>query len=65
MSLVEKVASLSSLDPTVSVFAGGAFLRVGKKKMAETLFDRARKAGGDSAGIGSMINIVMSRDKGQ
>lgn len=63
MKLVEKVAGTSS-DPTALVFAGGAFIRAGKRKAAESMFEKARKAGAESAGISSMINIIMTREGG-
>jgi hypothetical protein len=59
--LAEKVASLSSAEPTVLVFAGGTFMRLGRKSAAEAMFDRARKAAGDEASVAPMIDMVMSR----
>lgn len=63
VKLIERVTGLASVDPTACVFAGGALLRIGKRKAAETMFEKAKKSGAESAGITSMISIIVSRDR--
>ncbi len=61
LRLAERIASSGTNNPVTLAFAGGTFLRAGRRQQAEAMFAKARQAGGATAE--SMIQMITSKDK--
>jgi curved DNA-binding protein CbpA len=61
LRLAERIAGFGTTNPVAQAFAGGTFLRAGRRQQAEALFSKARQAGG--ATVDSMIQMMSTREK--
>jgi len=61
LRLAEKIAASGTNNPTSLAFAGGTFLRAGRRPQAEAMFSKARQTGG--AAVESIIQMMTSKEK--
>jgi tetratricopeptide (TPR) repeat protein len=61
LRLADRIAAHGTTNPTALAFAGGTFLRAGRRQQAEAMFSKARHSGG--VAVESVIQIMTSKER--
>ncbi|MFH1438248.1 MAG: DUF4388 domain-containing protein [Pseudomonadota bacterium] len=64
LHFVNNIANLSTTNPTVLAFVGGALLRIGQRQRAEALFNKASETPQGAAVVSSMVSLIRGEEKG-
>ena len=63
LHFVNNIANISTSDPTVLAFVGGALLRIGQRQRAESLFKKASETPQGAAAVSSMVSMIKGGER--